>query len=375
MPQDPKVSRFLVIYSILTTLFCFYFIHLAKFNTRSCLPAVESNPIIDLADGLSSPVATTPPSDVTKHSPSPSASASSSPSFVHNPLNDLKPGEFPRRLWQTAKTSAAGLGEDERMQIQSWVTQNQKYRYEIITKHSAESYVQEHFSDRPEIYDTFMDLQDNMMRADLVKYLALYGDGGVYSDLDTVLLKPIDQWIPYEYRGKVNLVVGVEYDTLGGARWGDWTLDLQFASWAIQAMPGHMAFDIALKSGTSRLRKLASEQGKSVADMKAYYKEVLDSTGPALFTRSVIEAIGIQTNTYFDWHNISGMTEPRLYGDILILPINAFGSGQQHSNSGSPDDDDAFVHHLFAGSWKAAHPFKDQMLKEEEEKKKQGSGN
>ena len=204
-----------------------------------------------------------------------------------------------------------------------------------------------------------MGIDDNMMRADLAKYLVLYGDGGIYCDLDTVLLKPIDQWIPHEFRGKANLVVGVEYDVLDGGRWGDWTLDLQFASWAIQAMPGHQAFEIALKHGTGRLQKLAEEQGTSVTDMKASYKEVLDSTGPALFTRSVMEAIGIQTNSDFTWKNITGMKEARLYGDILILPINAFGSGQQHSNSGSPEDDDAFVQHLFAGSWKADHPFKD----------------
>ena len=41
---------------------------------------------------------------------------------------------------------------------------------------------------------------------------------------------------------------------------------------------------------------------------------------------------------------------------VVILPINAFGSGQQHSNSGSPQDPTALVHHLFKGSWKADHP-------------------
>ena len=42
---------------------------------------------------------------------------------------------------------------------------------------------------------------------------------------------------------------------------------------------------------------------------------------------------------------------------VLILPINAFGSGQAHSKSGSPDENTALVQHLFKGSWKVDHPF------------------
>ena len=41
---------------------------------------------------------------------------------------------------------------------------------------------------------------------------------------------------------------------------------------------------------------------------------------------------------------------------VLILPINAFGSGQAHSNSGSPEENTALVQHLFRGSWKVDHP-------------------
>lgn len=357
MPHDPKISRFLVVYGVLTTLFCFYFIHLAKFQNKSCLP-VTSPGITDLTDLAALGTQVNKTTEVEEILNTTVAKA---------PVS----AEFPRRIWQTAITSAAGLGDDERKQIQTWITLNQKHRYEVMTKFSSESYVKEKFADKPEILETFLDLQDKMMRADLTKYLVLSGDGGVYCDLDTVLKQPIDNWIPHEFREKANLVVGVEYDVLDGGRWGDWTLDLQFASWAILAKPNHMVFDIALESGVRRLKALAKEQSKSVTDMKASYKEVLDSTGPALFTRSVFEGIQIQIeDPSFTWKNISGMKEPRLYGDVLILPINAFGSGQAHSNSGSPDDADALVHHLFAGSWKADHPFKDQMQKEEEEKKK-----
>ena len=336
-PQDARFTRLLVIYSILATFFCFHFIYLGKVNLGSC-----PKPVAD---------------EIMHESSLPTTNTSSTSLIAQS-------DDFPRRIWQTAKTSAAGMGEDERKQIQSWVTKNQKHRYEIITKHSAETYIYEHYMNKPEIAEVFLELQDNMMRADLAKYLTLSAEGGVYCDLDTVLEQPIDDWVPEKFKDKANLVVGVEYDVLDGGRWGDWTLDLQFASWAILAKPGHQAFDIALHSAVVRLKKIAAEQSKTIGDMHASYREVLDSTGPALFTRSVIETIAIQTNTDFTWKNISGMSEPRLYGDILILPINAFGSGQAHSHSGPGDGPDVLVRHLFAGSWKSAHPFKENMDKD-----------
>ena len=37
----------------------------------------------------------------------------------------------------------------------------------------------------------------------------------------------------------------------------------------------------------------------------------------------------------------------RAFATVLILPISAFGSGQAHSRSGSPEEPTAFVHRLF----------------------------
>ncbi len=53
------------------------------------------------------------------------------------------------------------------------------------------------------------------------------------------------------------------------------------------------------------------------------------------------------------------MTEPRLFGDVLILPITSFGAGLPHSNAGNIDDEAALVQHLFAGSWKGDHPLEE----------------
>ena len=68
-----------------------------------------------------------------------------------------------------------------------------------------------------------------------------------------------------------------------------------------------------------------------------------------MFTESVFESLSFITGSPFTWQNVSGLTSPLLISDVLILPVNAFGSGQNHSNAGDPDNELALVHHLFKG--------------------------
>lgn len=173
--SEPKSSHLLLVYCFLTTLFCFRFLHVAKEHSQTCAATIET----------------------TAQSASTYALA------------------FPRKIWQTSKVNAASLGEGDRKAIQSWLKLNQKHRYEIITRYSAESYIKEKFNHRLDIQEIFQDLQDPILRADFIRYLVLLGDGGVFSDLDTECLVPVEDWVAQDYKGMANLVVGVEYDSLG----------------------------------------------------------------------------------------------------------------------------------------------------------------
>ena len=279
LPPGLKPSRLLVIYCVISTLFCFRLIYVAKLN------------------------AAVPPLDC----PRPLASLALNASEHSHP--------FPRKIWQTSKTGPAGLGGDDRKSIQSWVKINQKHRYEILTQYSAESYVKDRFSHRPDIEETFIDLQDPILRADLIRYLVLLGDGGVYSDIDTTSLTPIEDWVPSAYANEVNLVIGIEYDKLDGGRWDAWSLDLQFCTWAILAKPGHLLMAMTVDRVIGRLKELARQQETMISGIRASYQEVMNTTGPALFTEAVIEGLAHTTGTNFTWHNLTGMTESRVVGD------------------------------------------------------------
>ncbi|MCJ1338470.1 hypothetical protein MMC09_003758 [Bachmanniomyces sp. S44760] len=289
---------------------------------------------------------------------------------IHNIALDKT--EFPRKIWQTSKTSVAGLDHNDRMAIMSWTKMNQKWRYEIITQYTAESYVWEKFRHRPDIIEAFTDLQDPILRADLVRYLVLLSDGGIYSDIDTKALKPIEDWIPFEYKSETNIVVGIEYDSLGGMRWVDWTLDLQFTTWSILAKPGHPLLELTIEKVINKLRRLATKQDRTLSELHPDHHEVLDTTGPALFTEAIFSYISHSTGTNFTHMNVTGLLSPKLFSDILILPITAFGNSQSHSNAGSEEEDEALVRHLFKGSWKGDHLMEHeaQLKKDEEEEEK-----
>ena len=272
---------------------------------------------------------------------------------------------FPRKIWQTSRTGPGGFDDGDRDAIRTWTKLNQKWRFESLTQYGAESYVRERYADEPEIQEIFTDLQDPILRADMIRYLVLLRDGGLYTDIDTKSLKPIDDWVPAEYKGNTSIVVGVEYDRLNGNRWNDWTLDLQFSTWAILAKPDHRLLRYTVRRVIDGLKTLALKQGKTISGVKASREEVLDTTGPALFTESIFEILSESTGTMFTWRNVTNLKKPRLVDDILILPITAFGCGQGHSDSGHPDEETALVQHFFKGSWKGDHMLEEDARKEQ----------
>lgn len=280
---------------------------------------------------------------------------------------------FPRKIWQTSKNGPAGLDDADREAVSTWTKLNQKWRYEAITQYSAESFVRESFKDRPEIIELFTDLQDPILRADMIRYLVLLKEGGLYSDIDTKSLKPIEDWIPAQFQTEASIVVGVEYDRLKGDRWADWTLDLQFTSWSILAKANHPLMELTVQKVMRNLKDLAIKEGTTMAELHPTFHQVLDATGPAAFTRAVFEHLSYELGESYTWKNVTDLKAPKLINDILILPITAFGCGQYHSNAHGPDHASALVQHLFKGSWKGDHgvDYENKQKEEDERKKKE----
>jgi alpha 1,6-mannosyltransferase len=80
----------------------------------------------------------------------------------------------------------------------------------------------------------------------------------------------------------------------------------------------------------------------------------MNSTGPAAWTDVVFEVLQEHNRNLNTSKDLSFMTEPRLYGDVLVLTIDGFGTGQPHSNSTNNGSipEAALMKHLFRGSWR-----------------------
>ncbi|CAD6592665.1 MAG: hypothetical protein ASARMPREDX12_006343 [Alectoria sarmentosa] len=265
--------------------------------------------------------------------------------------------DFPFKIWQTAKTGISTLDPETQTSIQSWNEQNPNHRFEMITYGSSESYVAKTFAQDPALVRDFLALRDPVLRADLVRYLILYGDGGVYADLDTVCLRPIHTWVPAGLKGKVNMVIGIEGDSLGGTMIKGFSQHVGLGQATLAAKPGHFMMKRVIERVLSRLRMLAERQNSTLAAIEASYEDVIDTTGPGVFSECIYDGLSLITGTNVTSSDLTGLTEPRLIGDVLILPVTAFAPGVPHSNAGGPEDKSALVHHLYKGSWKADHPF------------------
>lgn len=56
-----------------------------------------------------------------------------------------------------------------------------------------------------------------ILRADIARYLLVYTYGGVYADLDTRALRPVEEW--RDGHANVSLIVGVEADAKDIPNW------------------------------------------------------------------------------------------------------------------------------------------------------------
>lgn len=191
-----------------------------------------------------------------------------------------------------------------------------------------------------------------ILKADFFRYLILLARGGVYADIDTYALKPIQEWVsPIFKPSHLGLVIGIEADP-DRPDWHDWySRRIQFCQWTIQCKPGHPV----LREIVSKIT-IETLDRKRKGKLSKNHDLVLEWTGPAPWTDSIFQYFN--DPDYFDMENslgeigpmnFTGMKEPIQVGDVVVLPITAFSPGIGHSGAGEPDDPMACVQHEFEG--------------------------
>ncbi|PNS19651.1 Initiation-specific alpha-1,6-mannosyltransferase [Sphaceloma murrayae] len=251
---------------------------------------------------------------------------------------------FPKQIWQK---SPFDLRRRNTKNIASWHKTNKGWRHIHLSDEDSDEFVERMFKNRPSIVRFWRSLDVEVLKSDFLRYLIMLVKGGVYADSDTECVEPIDAWVPEEYVGKANVVVGIEFD--GKPEWS-FSKPIGFVQYAFMVKAGHPLMENLVTRSMVNMETLSRRQRKEMPDIDPDFEDILFGTGPGALGDAVVHHI-VEQGVDFRYEMMHDIKEPRLIADVLVLPVNAFGWGQGHSNAGNPAYGKPFVKHKFNGSW------------------------
>ncbi|KAG7001497.1 hypothetical protein G7Y79_00031g066120 [Physcia stellaris] len=262
----------------------------------------------------------------------------------NHPAKPASHDPIPKKIWQTWQTPAAQLAGEEKARVSSWLDKNPEYQYELLTDRAAETFVRRHFSQEPFLHDTFLTLNDTILRADFLRYLHL------------------NLALPELYTS-ASAIVGIEADRhpvendiklYSDYRPHIWSIN----NWTFASRPRHPFLRLVVESVARNLRNIATAQNRSLAQIEASYKQVIDSTGPAAFSAAFLEYASQVSGRRITGEDASMLEEPKAFGDVVVLPIRAMSTAEADRADGDGARSRAWpavLFHWSVGSWKGSH--------------------
>ncbi|OQR90370.1 hypothetical protein ACHHYP_05575 [Achlya hypogyna] len=235
--------------------------------------------------------------------------------------------------WISLETIPASVKKHKT--VESWKARNQEYEYRFWGDDDIPGFVNRHF---PEYAILFQRFPVHIMRSDFFRYLAVLKYGGVWSDIDTLCLKPVDAWAPPSPHG-VSAMVGVELDA-SDVLLDWWSLRLQFTQWTFAAAPNHPMMRHVVEFIYHRFK-----------DMAVIPTNVHIVTGPTIWTEAILDYLK-QTARVDSIQPFRFLARPMLLGDIAIMPVTSFNPTNPPMGGRGMDDPASLSAHLFLGSWK-----------------------
>lgn len=269
-------------------------------------------------------------------------------------LDSPSPPKIPKKIWY--KLGPKGLSKQARNWTNSCLANNPDYEAVFLTDDSADVWVQETFgTDRPDIVQVYRDLSVPILKADLLRYLLLFAEGGLWMDLDVSCTKgtTIEDWIPPQYKNDTSLLVGWEFDS----GWGDKVFH-QLSTWTILATKPRLPYLAAtIEDILADVQEISAKNNNTpIADITmSMVPDVVDLTGPRRLTRSVFRVL--RANRTEDEYKqqvenrIFFNREPQLVDDVLVLPGYSFAASMNDYDEQVVVGPPLVVHH-YAGSWK-----------------------
>lgn len=289
--------------------------------------------------------------------------------LLHNVFGGLRypsfePMEkFPRKMWQSWKVDPLRFEDRDIERARTWTVKNPGHRYEVLTDDNAMNYVEHYYGrsgfNRPDIVHTYKTLNAKIIQADLLRYLIMYAEGGLYADIDVEALRSIEHFIPRRFdEGDIEMVIGIETDE---PKFKDHPIlgskSQSFCQWTFMCKPHLPVMMRLIENILIWLIKLAEEQNKPLSEIDLDFDEVLVGTGPSAFTAAILAQMSETTGEVTTWETFHDLEESKIVGGVLVLTSEAFAAGTGHSSSGNHGGKGALVkHHFHASTWTTHHP-------------------
>jgi mannosyltransferase OCH1-like enzyme len=120
---------------------------------------------------------------------------------------------IPKIIFQTYKKRYTSLPEKAKQCAKKWQELNPTYEYRYFSDIDVYRFVEQYYGlDMLKLMKSF---KVPVMKSDLWRILVIYEFGGIYSDIDTEPVEPLDNWIDLSK----NFIVGIE----NGLHYTQWT--------------------------------------------------------------------------------------------------------------------------------------------------------
>ncbi|KAJ3412523.1 membrane-bound alpha-1,6- mannosyltransferase Initiation-specific [Chytridiales sp. JEL 0842] len=264
-----------------------------------------------------------------------------------NLLSFISPTQEPPPLilqsWITADLSYASTHASSDVNapyypewVSTWKRQNPGHLHLILPDDDAELMVQKRFAGSP-VARAFERLpKESGKRREMLKYLIVLEFGGVYADMDTWCVKPVEEWVP-EWASGVRFIAGLEWDEAP-------TLNVEsrrLVTHTFLSSPKHPILNTLVEQMTSRILStpLSRLRNPEFSLYEAISSPTLTEVVEAhlqSFSRTLDEAAGLKNGSV-------------QLGDVLLLGVTSFNA--YHSDSAGVDHSDVYVVHAGSGAW------------------------
>lgn len=99
---------------------------------------------------------------------------------------------IPKIIFQTCSFKINNIPDYIKVHAETWKEKNPNWEYRYFDDNDCNNFI---LSNYPEYYEIYNSIKLPFAKSDFWRYFALYHFGGVYADIDTACLKPLDEWL------------------------------------------------------------------------------------------------------------------------------------------------------------------------------------